>query len=220
MRLKSNKMPLAVKICGLSTKETVVAAVERGAAFVGFVFFAKSPRNVSPQHVNVLAQAVPSHVSKVGLLVDASDDEIESILKGAPLDMVQLHGSETPERVSAIKAKFSLPVMKVIAVSDAADIKMARAYEPIADRLLFDAKPPEDASRPGGLGEAFNGGLLAGKSFAVPWMLAGGLTADNLAGAVAASGAPGVDVSSGVEDGPGDKNISKIKAFLDIAASL
>ena len=213
-------MPLAVKICGLSTKETVVAAVEGGAAFVGFVFFAKSPRNVSPQHVNVLAQAVPSHVSKVGLLVDASDDEIESILKGAPLDMVQLHGTETPERVSAIKAKFSLPVMKVIAVSDAADIEMARAYEPIADRLLFDAKPPEDASRPGGLGEAFNGGLLAGKSFAVPWMLAGGLTADNLAGAVAANGAPGVDVSSGVEDGPGDKSISKIKTFLDIAAGL
>jgi len=187
---------------------------------VGFVFFAKSPRNVSPQHVNVLAQNVPSNVTKVGLLVDASDDEITNILKGAPLDMLQLHGGETPERVSAIKAKFSLPVMKVIAVSDAADVDQARAYESIADQLLFDAKPPQDASRPGGLGEAFNWDLLAGQRFAVPWMLAGGLTADNLANAVAVSGAPGVDISSGVEDGPGDKNINKIKAFLDVAAGL
>lgn len=213
-------MPLAVKICGLGTTETVAAAVEGGAAMVGFVFFAKSPRNVSPQHVNVLAQNVPSNVTKVGLLVDASDDEITNILKGAPLDMLQLHGGETPERVSAIKAKFSLPVMKVIAVSDAADADQARAYESIADQLLFDAKPPQDASRPGGLGEAFNWDLLAGQRFAVPWMLAGGLTADNLANAVAVSGAPGVDVSSGVEDGPGDKNINKIKAFLDVAAGL
>jgi len=213
-------MPLAVKICGLSTTETVAAAVEGGAAMVGFVFFAKSPRNVSPQHVNVLAQNVPSNVTKVGLLVDASDDEITNILKGAPLDMLQLHGGETPERVSAIKAKFSLPVMKVIAVSDAADVDQARAYESIADQLLFDAKPPQDASRPGGLGEAFNWDLLAGQRFAVPWMLAGGLTADNLANAVAVSGAPGVDISSGVEDGPGDKNINKIKAFLDVAAGL
>ena len=213
-------MPLTVKICGLSTKETVAAAVDGGAAFVGFVFFAKSPRNVSPAHVNVLAQDVPKNVTKVGLLVDATDAEIESILKGAPLDMLQLHGTETPERVSEIKSKFELPVMKVIAVADASDIAIARLHETICDRLLFDAKPPQDASRPGGLGQALHWPLLAGQSFAIPWMLAGGLTSDNLADAVTASGAPGVDVSSGVEDAPGDKNINKIKAFLDVAKGL
>ncbi len=213
-------MSLAVKICGLSTTDAVQAAVDGGAALVGFVFFAKSPRNVSPVQVKALAENVPDSIPKVGLLVDASDAEIETILNDAPLDMLQLHGNESPERVKEIKATFSLPVMKVIAVADAGDIEKARDYESIADRLLFDAKPPPDASRPGGLGQAFNWPLLAGQAFAVPWMLAGGLTADNLADAVAASGAPGVDVSSGVEDGPGVKNPDKIKAFLQIASGL
>jgi len=213
-------MPLAVKICGLSTSDAVQAAVDGGAAFVGFVFFAGSPRNVSPAQVKVLAESVPDDVTKVGLLVDATDAEIKTILKDAPLDMLQLHGSETPERVRDIKATFALPVMKVIAVADAGDIEKARTYESVADRLLFDAKPPVDASRPGGLGTVFNWQLLAGQSFTIPWLLAGGLTSDNLAEAVAASGAPGVDVSSAVEDAPGVKNPSKIKAFLQVAAGL
>ena len=213
-------MSLAVKICGLSTVDAVQAAVEGGAAFVGFVFYEKSPRNVSPVQVKALAANVPDSIQKVGLLVNASDAEIATILNDAPLDMLQLHGNESPERVREIKATFSLPVMKVIAVATTGDIEKARAYESFVDRLLFDAKPPADASRPGGLGLAFNWQLLVGQSFAVPWMLAGGLTADNLADAVAASGAPGVDVSSGVEDGPGVKNPHKIREFLQIASSL
>jgi len=213
-------MSLAVKICGLSTADAVQAAVDGGAAFVGFVFFDKSPRCVLPVQVKALAQHVPSDIPKVGLLVNATDDEIETILKDAPLDMLQLHGSETPQRVGEIKTKFSLPVMKVIAVGDAADVEKARIYETVADRLLFDAKPPRDASRPGGLGKAFNWALLAGQAFTVPWMLAGGLISGNLAAAVAASGASGVDVSSGVEDSPGVKNPRKIKEFLEAAAGL
>ena len=213
-------MSLTVKICGLSTEDAVQAAVEGGAALVGFVFFKKSPRNVSPADVKALAVGVPRGIQKVGLLVDASDEEIENILQDAPLDMLQLHGAETPERVREIKSKFSLPVMKVIAVGDEGDLERARTFESIADRLLFDAKPPADASRPGGLGQAFNWQLLAGQSFVIPWLLAGGLTADNLAEAVAVSGAAAVDVSSGVEDAPGVKNPSKIKAFLEVAAGL
>ena len=213
-------MSLAVKICGLSTADAVEAAVAGGAAFVGFVFFAKSPRHVSPERVKTLAVSVPSDVKKVGLLVDAIDAEIESILKDAPLDMLQLHGSETPERVEEVKSKFSLPVMKVVAVANESDVEKVRAFEAIADRLLFDAKPPAAADRPGGHGQAFNWQLLAGRSFTIPWMLAGGLTSENLVEAVGASGAPGVDVSSGVEDAPGVKNPSKIKAFLETAAGL
>ncbi|MEQ8194176.1 MAG: phosphoribosylanthranilate isomerase, partial [Rhodospirillales bacterium] len=174
-------MPLAVKICGLRTLEAVEAAVAGGAGFVGFVFFEKSPRHVSPPEVKALACAVPQNVIKVGLIVDASDAEIENTLREAPLDMLQLHGTETPERVAEIKKKFSVPVMKAVAVSTAHDIAAARAFEAVADRLLFDARPPRDADRPGGHGRAFDWALLAGQSFAVPWMLAGGLTPENVA---------------------------------------
>lgn len=213
-------MSLTIKICGLSTNDAVQAAVDGGADMLGFVFFEKSPRNVSPAGVKALAANVPEPITKVGLLVDARDDEIETILNDSPLDMLQLHGHETTKRVSEIKEKFSLPVMKVIAVKTADDIAAAHDYEPVADRLLFDAKPPEDATRPGGHGQAFNWGLLNGQSFGVPWLLAGGLRPDNLAEAVAASGAPGVDVSSGVEDAPGVKNPNKIREFLNIGQAL
>jgi phosphoribosylanthranilate isomerase len=213
-------MPLAVKICGLRTPAAVRAAVEGGAAFVGFVFFERSPRHVSPHDVKTLAALVPEGVIKVGLIVDAADSEIETILEDAPLDMLQLHGAETPARVAAVKKKFGLAVMKAVPVADVGDIEAARAYEDVADRLLFDAKPPRNADRPGGHGRAFDWALLAGHSFAVPWMLAGGLTPETVAAAAAASRAPAVDVSSGVEDAPGEKSIKKIKAFLEAARGI
>ena len=213
-------MPLAVKICGLRTPAAVQASVEGGAAFVGFVFFEKSPRHVSPRDVKTLASLVPEGVIKVGLIVDAADSEIETILEDAPLDMLQLHGAETPARVAAVKKSFGLAVMKAVPVADAGAIAAARAYEDVADRLLFDAKPPKDADRPGGPGRAFDWPRLARQSFAIPWMLAGGLTPENVAAAVAASRAPAVDVSSGVEDAPGEKSIKKIKAFLEAARGI
>jgi phosphoribosylanthranilate isomerase len=213
---------VAAKICGLRTAETVAAAVEHGADFIGFNFFKKTPRNVEPEAAGALARSVPSHVVKTGLLVDDDDARIAAILAAAPLDLLQLHGSETPERVAAIKAKFGLPVMKVIKVRDAADIARAADYETVADRLMFDTLPPPDMKNalPGGNAVSFDWTLLQGFRSRLPWMLAGGLTPENLAQAVRQSGAPAVDVSSGVEDRPGEKNPNKIKDFLEVARSL
>lgn len=210
------------KICGLGTADAVDAAVAGGAFMIGFNFFARSPRYVAPAVAGELGKRMPARVAKVGLVVDASDDEIAAILKEASLDLLQLHGKETPERVAAIKARFGLPVMKVISVAEAADITAARAYESMADRLMFDAKPPKAMANalPGGNAISFDWRLLAGQTFQRPWMLAGGLNAGNLAEAVKATGAPAVDTASGVEDRPGVKNINKIKEFLDIARSL
>ncbi len=213
---------VATKICGLKTPETVAAAVDNGAAFVGFNFFTKSPRAVEPALAGALGRIVPPSVKKVALLVDDSDERIAAILAAAPLDLLQLHGHETPERVAALKAKFGVPVMKVIKVSAAADIARARDYETVADGLLFDAQPPKEMkdALPGGNAVSFDWTLLRGFRSPLPWMLSGGLTAANLAQAVRESGAPAVDVASGVEDRPGEKNPSKIKAFLDISRSL
>ncbi|WP_459859513.1 phosphoribosylanthranilate isomerase [Dongia sp. agr-C8] len=213
---------IPAKICGLKTAETVAAAVAHGAAFIGFNFFRKSPRYVEPEQAGLLGRAVPSHVLKTGLLVDDDDTRIAAILAAAPLDLLQLHGSETPERVAAIKAKFGLAVMKVIKVRDAADIARAAAYQTVADRLLFDAQPPADMKNalPGGNAVSFDWTLLQGFRSPLPWMLSGGLTPGNLAEAVRRSGAPAVDVASGVEDRPGEKNVSKIKDFLAVAQSL
>ena len=213
---------VASKICGLKTPETVAAAVESGAEFVGFNFFAKSPRYVDPAIAGALGRAVPPPVKKVALLVNDTDERIAAILAAAPLDLLQLHGDETPERVAAIKAKFGVPVMKVIKVAAAADIARARDYEAVADGLLFDAQPPAAMKEalPGGNAVSFDWTLLQGFRSPLPWMLSGGLTAANLAEAVRQSGAPAVDVASGVEDRPGEKNPSKIKAFLEISRSL
>jgi phosphoribosylanthranilate isomerase len=213
---------VATKICGLKTPETVAAAVENGADFVGFNFFAKSPRYVDPATAGALGCAVPPSVKKVALLVDDTDERIAAILAAAPLDLLQLHGDETPERVAAIKAKFGVPVMKVIKVAAAADIARARAYETVADGLLFDAQPPAAMKHalPGGNAVSFDWTLLRGFRSPLPWMLSGGLTAANLAEAVRQSGAPAVDVASGVEDRPGEKNPNKIKMFLDLSRSL
>lgn len=210
-------MSVSAKICGLKTPEAVDAAVEGGASLVGFNFYGRSPRCVDLATVKQLAARVPAGVRKVGLLVDDSDARIAEILAGCDLDMLQLHGHETPERVAEIRARFGKPVIKVIPVSEAADLERVAAFEPVADYLMFDAKPPRTMTNalPGGNALSFDWTLLAGRRFQRPWLLAGGLTADNLVEAVRISGAPMVDVSSGVEDRPGEKNVSKIKAFLD-----
>jgi phosphoribosylanthranilate isomerase len=213
---------VAAKICGLKTPESVAAAVEHGADFIGFNFFRKSPRYVEPDAAGALGRAMPAHILKTGLFVDDDDARIAAILAVASLDLLQLHGSETPERVAAIRTKFGLPVMKVIKVRDATDIARAAQYETVTDRLLFDAQPPAEMKNamPGGNAVSFDWTLLQGFRSPLPWMLSGGLTPANLAEAVRQSGAPAVDVSSGVEDRPGDKNVSKIKDFLDAARRL
>jgi len=215
-------MAVDAKICGLSTPAAIETAIAGGAAFIGLVFFAKSPRYVTTATAGALSKPVAGKVTRVGLVVDATDDEITAILRDCPLDLLQLHGKETPERVAAIRARFGLPVMKVLSVATAEDIAGARAYEPVADRLMFDAKPPKTMvnALPGGNAVSFDWSLLAGQRFNRPWMLAGGLTAQNLAEAVRISGAPAVDTSSGVEDRPGVKNLQKIKDFLTVARSL
>lgn len=215
-------MPVDVKICGLKTPEAVLAAIDGGAFMVGFVFFAKSPRCLTPALAGELGRLVPQGIARVGLVVDATDDAIARILAEAPLDLLQLHGHETPARVAEIRSRFNRPVMKAISIADAADIAAARDYEPVADRLLFDAKPPKAMkdALPGGNALAFDWTLLRGRSFQRPWMLAGGLHLGNLAEAVRLTGAAAVDISSGVEDRPGEKNINKIKEFMSLAHSL
>jgi phosphoribosylanthranilate isomerase len=210
-------MTITAKICGLKTPEAVAAAVGGGASLVGFNFYGRSPRCVDPATVKQLAANVPAGVRMVGLLVDDSDARIAEILAGCDLDMLQLHGHETPQRVAEIRARFGKPVIKVIPVSEAADLDRAAAYEDVVDYLMFDAKPPKSMANalPGGNALSFDWTLLSGRRFQRPWLLAGGLTPDNLIEAVRISGAPMVDVSSGVEDRPGEKNVSKIKAFLD-----
>ncbi|WP_374654969.1 phosphoribosylanthranilate isomerase [Dongia sp.] len=215
-------MAIDVKICGLKTPAAVQAAVDGGAAMLGFNFYAKSSRCVTPSLAAALGQLVPAHIVKVGLVVDADDAAIAEILAEAKLDMLQLHGSETVARTAEVRSRFGLPVMKVISVSDAADIAAARAYESVADMLLFDAKPPKSMKNalPGGNALSFDWSLLKGQNFSKPWLLAGGLNAANVAEAVRETGAKAVDLSSGVEDRPGEKSISKIKEFLDLARTL
>jgi len=210
-------MPVDVKICGLMAEEAVATAVAGGARFVGFVFFPPSPRSLTPQRAAELTGAVPAGVTKVALTVDADDDYLDAIVAKAGVDMLQFHGTEPPERVSAIRERHGLPVMKAVAIAGPGDIGNARAYEAVADRLLFDARPPEGATRPGGNALAFDWELIRGETWRLPWTLAGGLHAGNVAEAVRTSGASAVDVSSGVEDAPGVKNVAKIKAFLAAA---
>ncbi|HEY7991797.1 MAG TPA: phosphoribosylanthranilate isomerase [Stellaceae bacterium] len=211
---------VAAKICGLNDAAGVAAAVTGGARFLGFVFYPPSPRNVSAAVAADLMATVPGGITKVGLFVDADDAAIEAALE-APLDLLQFHGAETPERVAAVKKKFGRPVMKAIPVAAATDVAAADRYVGVADRLLFDAKPPRDpGALPGGNGLAFDWQLLGARRWTVPWMLSGGLTAENLAEAVAVTHARAVDVSSGVETRPGVKDSAKIAAFLKMAASL
>ena len=209
--------PTPVKICGLTTPEHVTAAVEAGATYVGFVFFPPSPRCVSPENAAELAALVPAGVCKVALTVNATDTDLEDILRAAPIDMLQLHGSETPERVEQVKSRFGLPVMKAVGVADATDLPKIDTYNRAADQLLIDAKPPKNATLPGGNGLTFDWRLIAGRRWPIPWMLAGGLTPDNVAQAKRLTGATQLDVSSGVESAPGVKDPALVRAFIQAA---
>ena len=205
------------KICGLSTPETVLAAVEAHAAYVGFVFFEKSPRNVSVEQAAGLAASVAPGVAKVALTVDADDAFLTALTEAVALDMLQLHGRESVERVAEVQAKFGLPVMKAVGVAEAGDLEAVRRYAEVADQILIDAKPPTGSDLPGGNGLAFDWRLMAGQRFACPWMLAGGLTPQNVAQAIELTGARQVDVSSGVESAPGVKDIAAMRAFIEAA---
>lgn len=205
-----------VKICGLTDPDAVAAAVEGGASHLGFVFFPPSPRAVEPWEAAELCDGLPEDVAVVGLFVDPTDDEINAVMQQVRLDLIQLHGHETPERVEAVRQEFGMPVMKALGVSEAADLEAARTYLGVADMLLFDAKPPKGAERPGGNAVAFDWSLMsAWTDCETPWLLAGGLTPATVAEALRISGAPGVDVSSGVETAPGEKDPDLILAFLD-----
>ncbi len=208
-------MPLQtrVKICGLRDAAMLDAAVQAGAAYVGLVFFEKSPRNVTLAQAAALAAAVPAGVAKVALVVNADDAQLDALLAQVPVDILQLHGSETPARVTEVKARYGLPVMKAVGVAGPDDLAALDAYAQVADQLLVDAKPPVDADLPGGNGLAFDWRLIAGRRWPVPWMLAGGLTPANVAEAVALTGAQQVDLSSGVESAPGVKDAALIAAF-------
>jgi phosphoribosylanthranilate isomerase len=213
-------MSIEVKICGLSTAAAVSAAVEGGADLVGFVFFPPSPRAIAPVAAAELVHAVPARVGRVGLFVDAGDDLIAGTLAAVSLDMLQLHGGESPARVAEVRRRFGLPVIKALPVATSDDLDRADRYVEVADRLLFDARPPAGANRPGGNACPFDWRLLHGRRIRRPWFLAGGLSADNVAAAVRESGAAAVDVSSGVEDGPGVKSPEKIRIFLARTARL
>jgi phosphoribosylanthranilate isomerase len=214
-------MTLTVKICGLSTEDTIEAAVNAGAGLVGFVFYPPSPRAVTPEQVARLVRSVPKSVTKVGLFVDPDDAFLDRVLTLSGLDMIQLHGLEPPERVAQIRERFRRPVMKAIRVGSAVDVEVAGRYLTSADRLLFDAQPPKrEGALPGGNGEPFDWSLLAGRSWPLPWMLSGGLTIANVAEAVRTTGAPAIDLSSGVETSPGIKDVGLIRDFIATARML
>jgi phosphoribosylanthranilate isomerase len=206
-----------VKICGLSTPDHVRWAVGAGARYLGFVFFAKSPRNVSVALATELAREVPPGVAKVALVVNPDDALLDEITATMPVDMLQLHGSESPARVAAIRARYGLPVMKALGIAAAEDLAAIEAYEVVADQILVDAKPPKDADLPGGTGVPFDWRLIAGRHWQRPWMLAGGLTPKNVGLAVRLTGARQVDVSSGVETAPGAKDERLISDFVAAA---
>jgi len=215
-------MSLAAKICGLNSPEAIAAAVAGEASFAGFIFYKPSPRDVSPQQAASLAQLLAPAIARVGVFVDPEDEAIEAVLGRMKLDLLQLHGKESAARLAAIKDRFRVKIMKAIPIAGETDLQRAQDYLGIADWLMFDAKPPADKTDalPGGNALAFDWQLLRQKRFPLPWMLSGGLTSDNLAAAVRLSGATTVDVSSGVERAPGEKDPAKIRAFLARAKEL
>lgn len=205
---------IRVKICGLRSAADMAAVVAAGAGYAGFVFFPKSPRNLTVDQARLLSLAAPPGLAKVALTVDADDATLDAINDVVPLDMLQLHGTETPERVAYIRARYGLPVMKAIGVADESDLAMLTEYSLVADQILIDAKPPKGANLPGGNGLSFDWRLLVGRKWLRPWMLAGGLTPQNVAEAIRLTGARQVDVSSGVESAPGVKDADKIHDFI------
>ncbi len=207
-------MGIQVKICGVNSVPAADAAMRAGADYAGLVFFHRSPRFVKSDAATSLAQRLRGRARIVALVADAGDEEIARAIAAAQPDLLQLHGSETAERVAAVRTRFGLPVIKSMAIAEAADLSVAAEYEKVADMLLFDAKAPVNATRPGGHGAAFDWQLLRGRRFARPWLLAGGLGVENVGRAIRAADAPGVDVSSGVETAPGVKSPEMIAEFV------
>ncbi|SMX30192.1 N-(5'-phosphoribosyl)anthranilate isomerase [Pelagimonas phthalicica] len=212
-------MDVKVKICGLSKPADVEAVAKAGAAYAGFVFFPKSPRNVSVEQARDLAVLAPVGLAKVALVVNPDNALLDEICGRVAIDILQLHGEESPERVAEIRSRYGLPVMKAVGVATAEDLGQLPAYERVCDQILVDAKAPKGADLPGGNGLAFDWRLIAGRRWSRPWMLAGGLTPDNVARAVELTGATQVDVSSGVESAPGQKNAGLIAEFVSAAQS-
>ncbi len=211
------RVPLTIKICGLNSEDALDAALEAGADLVGFVFFPPSPRNLDLGRARALGTRVAGRAGKVALTVDADDRLLADIVDALRPDMLQLHGREPPDRLAAIRSCFGLPVMTAIPVATGADLRAVEGYLAAADRLLFDARAPQEATRPGGLGTPFDWRLLADFEAPIPYMLSGGLDPENVAEALAITRAPGIDVSSGVERRPGEKDVARIRAFIDAA---
>ena len=208
-----------IKICGLKSADAIERAVRRGASHIGFIFFEKSPRNIEPDIAGKLADAVRGSVKIVAVTVDADNDELDEIIDLLKPDMLQLHGSESPERVLNVKAVYGLPVIKAFSIRDGDDLAKIDSYIGIADKFLFDAKPPKGSDLPGGNGVSFDWTLLRSLDEGVDYMLSGGLNKDNIAEALGITGARGIDASSGVESAPGVKNLEMIDAFFDAARS-
>jgi phosphoribosylanthranilate isomerase len=210
-------MAVLIKICGLSSPEALDVALDAGADAVGFVFFPPSPRHIAFEAARTLGAQVRGRAQKVALSVDADDDWLAASIEALRPDMLQLHGKETPERVVMVRTRFGLPVVKALPIAERADLAPIHLYAKVTDRILFDARAPREATRPGGLGQSFDWRLLQGLDLGVPFMLSGGLDAGNVAEALRITRAPGVDVSSGVERAPGEKDPDKIRAFIRAA---
>ncbi|MBV7394666.1 phosphoribosylanthranilate isomerase [Mameliella sediminis] len=206
-----------IKICGLTRPGDMEMVAAAGASYGGLVFFPKSPRNVTIEAARALALEAPVGLAKVALVVNPTDELLDRITSAVPLDMIQLHGSEPPERVAEVRARYGLPVMKAVGVAEEADLQKLVTYQQVADQILVDAKPPKSGVLPGGNGLAFDWRLIAGRRWSRPWMLAGGLTSENVGRAIAMTGAVQVDLSSGVESAPGVKDASKVAAFVAAA---
>jgi len=211
---QSRAMALDIKICGLKTDAAMAAALAGGASHVGFIFFAKSPRYVEPTEAGRLREAARGKAKAVAVTVDAADAFLDEIVEKMRPDMLQLHGSETPERVAGVKARYGLPVMKALSISEAADLKRIKPFLGIADRFLFDAKPPKGSQLPGGNGVAFDWRILAGLDAGVDYMLSGGLNAANIGDALRSANPPAIDISSGAESAPGVKDPALIEQFF------
>ena len=210
-------MSVVIKICGLKTPDALDVSLEAGADMVGFVFFSPSPRHLDFETARILSRQVRGRARKVALSVDAPDEWLASSIEALEPDMLQLHGKETPERVATVRSRFGIPVVKAVAIEDRADLAAIVAYAGVADCVLFDARAPREATRPGGLGKSFDWRLLENLNIGVPFMLSGGLNPDNVEEAIRITCAPSIDVSSGVERAPGEKDPDKIRAFIRAA---
>jgi phosphoribosylanthranilate isomerase len=210
-------MSVLIKICGLKTPAMLDAALDAGADLVGFVFFPPSPRHVGFEAARTLGERVRNRARKVAVSVDADDELLKSCIAALKPDLLQLHGSEPPERVAVIRSRFGFPVMKALPISERADLSSVHPYAQVADLIMFDARAPREASRPGGLGKAFDWRLMENLALRVPFMLSGGLDAGNVGEALRITRADGLDVSSGVEHAPGEKDADMIRAFIRVA---